>query len=440
MNYLGYVFFGIIIPLAALTSQAQAERLDAVATVVNGQAVTCYEVDIAKDGLRKQLTQAGGALPSDKVLYERALDSRVMRALQYQEAGKLELHISPAEVDAAIADVKTRNKLEEGQLEALLKVQGVDMETYRETLADKLLSTRLLNIAVRSKLSVSEESTREYYRKYLQNPKEVREVRISQLFVAIAADADAQVVGATRKKATDFYEALKSGADFKRMVTLKSEAPDASSGGDMGWIAPGAVAGAFVQVFTLNVGEVSEVIRSAAGFHILQVTDERMNKPKNTEAYDEVRARHILIKVPDSADLVTQMKIHDRVERISKEMQGTSDEAFVVRAKELSQGPSASQGGDLGWFKRGRMVAAFEDTAFSMSPGDTSGVVPSQFGLHVIRLVDKRTVNPNALEARRGEIERLLTDKGMQEQVPRWMNNLKEQATIVHRSCADVIR
>ncbi|MDX8387202.1 MAG: peptidylprolyl isomerase [Ghiorsea sp.] len=432
------IMVGLVGSMICLVTQVNAERLDAVASVVNGQVVTCYEVEVAQTALQQQLAQQGGALPSAKDLYKRALESRVMRALQYQEADNLGIKIRPEEVDAAITDVETRNKLQPGQLEAVLKAQGVDMISYRESLEDRLLNTRLINIAVRSKLSVSAETMREYYRKHLKNPKEVREVRISQFFLALPTDASSGIVESTRQKAETFLKSLQQGADFKRLVTLKSDAPDTSTGGDMGWISPGAVSGAITQVFQLQVGGLSSVVRSAAGFHIFSVTAERMRKPQNTEAYDEVHARHILIKVPDSAELSTQVKIRERVEKIAKEMQGTSDEAFVVRAKELSQGPSASRGGDLGWFKRGSMVPAFEEVAFVMKPGDTSGVVTSQFGLHVIRLVDKRTVNPNAFEARKGEIEKLLLDSEMQQQVPRWMNSLKENASFVDGNCANV--
>jgi len=421
-----------------MVTHAYAERLDAVAAVVNGQAVTCYEVGIAKDALTKQLKSQGGELPDDAILYQRALDSRIMRALQYQEAQKLEIEIGDSEVDAAIVDVEKRNNLEPGQLVQVLKAQEIDMDEYRDTLKDSLLNSRLVNISVRSKLNVSDESMREYYRKHMQNPKPVREVRLAQMFVAIPKEATSDIVEESRQRAEGYLKKLQTGADFERMVSLKSDAPNTGAGGDMGWVSSGALKGPFAQVLTMGVGKLSPVLRSAGGFHILKVTDERMRVPEDTKPYDEVLARHILIKVPDSASLTTQVKIRERVERISEEMQGTSDEAFAVRAKELSQGPSASRGGSLGWFKRGQMVAAFEDTAFAMKPGETSGVVTSQFGLHVIRLVDKRTVNPNSFEARKAQIEQLLIDSEMQQQVPRWMNGLKEASSIVERSCTGV--
>lgn len=414
---------------------AQAERLDAIAAVVNGVAVTCYEVDVAKEALQQQLQQKGVDLPGDAVLFEKARDARVMRTLQQQEAQQLELKISPEEVDAAIKDVEKRNNLQPGQLESALKAQGMDMRTYRENLKDRLLNTRLINIAVRSKVNISEEAMREYYRKNLKDPKPVREVRLSQIFVAMPAEADANTVEITRKKAEALYQRIKAGGNFESMASLESDAPNASDGGDMGWVSPGAVSGAFAQVFNLQLGETTPPLRSAAGFHIVKVMNERVRKPESTQPYEEVHARHILIKVPESADLNTQIKIHARVEKIAKEMQGTSDEAFAVRAKELSQGPSASRGGDLGWFKRGRMIPAFDDAVFALKPGETSGVVSTDFGLHVIRLVEKRTVNPNSFEAYKQNIEQLLIDTEMQQQVPRWMNGLKARANIELRTC-----
>ncbi|MDX8383777.1 MAG: SurA N-terminal domain-containing protein, partial [Ghiorsea sp.] len=232
-----------------VASSAFAERLDAIAAVVNGQAVTCYEVDLAEQALRGQLRQqqggqaANAALPSGDELYERALDSRVMRALQQQEAQLLDIKISAAEINAAIADVEKRNKLQVGQLVEVLQAQGVDMGTYRDNLKDRLLNNRLMSLAVRAKLSVTEESMREYYRKHLQNPQAVREVRISQLFVSLPAEAGAKAVEKSRKKAAVYYKKLMQGSGFSRMVSLKSDAPNAADGGDMGWVSPGAVSG-----------------------------------------------------------------------------------------------------------------------------------------------------------------------------------------------------
>ncbi|MFC1537167.1 peptidylprolyl isomerase, partial [Pseudomonadota bacterium] len=171
------------------------------------------------------------------------------------------------------------------------------------------------------------------------------------------------------------------------------------------------------------------------GFHILKVIGERMHAPKTGESYDEIHARHILISLPESADETTKAKIRHRAATIAREMKNRSDEEFVTRAKEISQGPSAQRGGDLGWFGRGQMVAEFEAVAFTLAPGETSDVVESSFGLHIIRVIAKRHIDPNAFEAHRDQIQQLLINAEMQSQAPRWIESLKAEAVIERKGC-----
>ena len=428
----------LVVTLAGLLFAVQgayAERLDAIAGTVNGEVITCYEVQTAKNSLKTQLEQSGAPIPDENTLFNRALESRIQRTVQYQEAEKLGLKVSPEEVKAAMGDVEKRNNLQPGQLEDVLKAQGIDVEVYKETVKDRILNSRLINVAVRSKISVSEEAIREYYRKNLKDPKPVREVHTAQMFIALPANADADTVEYKRQQAEEYYQRFKAGEDFKSIVTFESDAPNANEGGDMGWVSQGVVKGAFKQMFDVPVGDITPPIRSAGGFHIVKILEERMRKPQNLLPYEEVHARHILLQIPDSADTDTQVKIRSRAQDIANEMKGSSDEAFAVRAKEISQGPSASRGGDLGWFKKGQMVPAFDKVVFAMQPGETSGVVETQFGLHIIRVVEKRKVNPNSFEAHKDNVEQLLIQTEMQQQVPRWMNTLIEQAKIEKRSC-----
>lgn len=424
------------LPALMMPSASHAEQIDAIAAIVNGKAITCYEVTRDMELMKQQLSQSSqGTLPSDKILADRVLDSRIAQTLQQQQAAKLGLSVEDEDIDNAIADIEAKNNIPAGQLPEILKMQGVDVTEYRQTLRDRLLSSKLINAAVRSKLSISEESMKEYYRKHLADPKPVREVNLAQIFIALPATPSPEEVAKAQTKADGVYNKLMHGGNFEQLVTISSDAPDAGQGGKMGWFFPGAIAQQFEKVFELPVGGVTPPIRSVAGFHILKVKDERNTKPEIGESYDEVHARHILIKLPDSADAATEAKIRHRAATIARELQGSSDEEFAIRAKEISQGPSATRGGDLGWFRKGQMVAAFEDTAFTMKPGNTSGVVESPFGLHIIRVVDKRHIDPNSFEAHRDRIQQLLTNAEMQNQVPRWIAGLKADAVIDYKGC-----
>lgn len=103
---------------------------------------------------------------------------------------------------------------------------------------------------------------------------------------------------------------------------------------------------------------------------------------------EQVRASHILIKVEPEGGQEEKEKARSLIEKIKKDLDGGAD--FAVLAKEHSQGPSNVRGGDLGFFKRGDMVEPFEKAAFSSEPGQTSGVVETRFGFHLIKTVEKK--------------------------------------------------
>lgn len=434
-------FFSILMAGLLLVSlPVQAEPLDSIAAIVNNEAITCYEIKQDSETILQQLRQSGSTfLPSAAELDQRSLDARIIKTLQLQQARKLELKIGQKEIANAVSNLEERNQLAPGQLESTLKQQGLNFEDFKQNLSDQLLISKLLNVAVRSKLEVSQEAISEFYRKYIAVPKAYREVQLGQIFLSLPAEPSPALLTKVRHKAQAIYKQLKAGKDFSRMVAIYSESPDRQQQGVMGWFSEGTITQRFVPVLALPVDGLMEPIRSPSGLHILKVLNERWQEPEITgDSYDEVHARHILLKIPSSADEHAKKKIRQRAEDIANDMRGSTDEAFSTRAKEISQGPSASRGGDLGWFKKGAMVPEFENVVFGMKAGETSGVVKTRFGLHIIRLVAKRHVNPNSLQANRSKIEQILTNVEMQEKLPRWIASLRAKASIQYNTCPKI--
>jgi len=419
------------------TVSVHAEVMDSIAAIVNNQAITCYQVKQDARQLTQQLKQSGmKRLASPKALRERTLDAMITKTLQLQEAKKQGIAVSEDEINKAIANVEDSNNIPAGQLLDLLKAQGMDVNHYKKELKDRLLISKLSNAEVRSRLQVSEESMREYYRKYMEHPKPLREIQLAEILVALPSDPSPEQVAKARKRIETLHDQVLKGGDFARIATLQSDAQDASQGGTMGWFLPGSMPPRFTPVFDLPVGGISQPIRSAAGFHLFTVTRERLRQPKpRAQAYDQVHARHILLKLSDTMTDAEKAKIKTEAEQIAEEMKGASDKDFASRAREISQGPSASKGGDLGWFKRGVMVPAFDKSVFSMKAGETSGVVQSPFGLHIIRVIARKHVDPDSFEAHREQIQNILLNVEMQDQIPRWLAGLRAKAIIERRSC-----
>ncbi len=433
-------FAAMIAGLLFTIPMAHGEDFDSIASVINHEAVTCFEIRQDAKSFLLQFKQTGSSqLLSAAELNKRILDGRITKVLQLQEAHKLELEVSDEELATTINDIEAKNKLLPGQLQEALQQQGMDFDEYKINMREQLLISKLINISVRSKLKVSEESMQEFYRKFIAGSEKRREVKLGQIFLALPSEPNPRQLKAVRNKMRAIHQQLLDGEDFAQLAMLHSNAPGSNQGGEMGWFMPGGMAPRFASTLELPAQGISELIRSPAGFHVFKVLDERWHEPQlQGESYDETHARHILLQIPSSADDATRAKIRHRAETIAAELQGASEEEFITRAKEASQGPSASNGGDLGWFKKGMMVPAFEKAALELQAGQTSGIVESSFGLHIIYIVAKRHVDPNSFEAHRGQIQQVLTSVEMQEQQPRWLSSLKAKANIEKRTCPGI--
>ena len=153
---------------------------------------------------------------------------------------------------------------------------------------------------------------------------------------------------------------------------------------------------------------------------------------KNQDKFQQgprVRASHILITVAQNADAATKQQAKTKAEGILKDLKAGKD--FAAAAKESSQDPgSAPNGGDLGFFEQGQMVPQFEQAAFALKPGETSDLVETQFGYHIIKVAEKQESHVVPLDEAKGQIEQYLTDQNRQAETEAFVNTLKAKAKI----------
>ncbi len=166
----------------------------------------------------------------------------------------------------------------------------------------------------------------------------------------------------------------------------------------------------------------------------VEVSDEQVSafyseNPTFFEAAEEISARHILIKVESGADDETKAAAKAKAEAARKRALAGEDVATL--ATELSEGPSGPKGGDLGFFTRERMVAPFADAAFAVKPGETSEIVETRFGFHVIRVEDRRDARTVPLEEVQDRIRQGLMQEGQGKRVEELLAGLREKAEIV---------
>ncbi len=165
----------------------------------------------------------------------------------------------------------------------------------------------------------------------------------------------------------------------------------------------------------------------------VKVTEKEARKyyDENREIFkqpEQVRASHILIKVDPGADESKKKEARKRLEALQKKLKEGED--FAKLAREFSEGPSSSRGGDLGYFGRGQMVKPFEDAAFALKPGEVSGIVETRFGYHLIKVIDRRPETVIAFEEIKERLGEFLKQEKVKKDVALYVEKLKEKAKI----------
>jgi peptidyl-prolyl cis-trans isomerase C len=153
------------------------------------------------------------------------------------------------------------------------------------------------------------------------------------------------------------------------------------------------------------------------------------SNPSQFQQPERVRASHILIGFPQGADDAAKQKARTQAADVLKQVKAGKD--FAGLAKQYSSDPgSAQQGGDLGFFQQGQMVPPFDKAAFSMKPGETSELVETDFGVHIIRVADRQTARAVPLDEVRPQVLEYLEGQSRQEQTQKFVEGLKAKGKI----------
>jgi len=253
------------------TQMAAALMIDRIVARVNEDIITLSELQEEGLPLFERLRQnyTGKELERQVRQAEREfLDQLILKRLQLQYAGQIGLTASDADINAALKDVLTRNNLTQDQLADLLTREGLTLQDYKDRLREQIIMARLMNQAVRSRVSVDTSEVEAYYRTHQEEFNQPDGARVRHIFFRLDQGA-AQAQMAQAKKV---LQEARNGSDFASLARRYSEDVTAQSGGDLGLIRQGQALPEFEEViFSLHEGEISEIIRTPNGLHIVKV-------------------------------------------------------------------------------------------------------------------------------------------------------------------------
>ena len=417
-----FLTFLAFAPIA--NSQAIGEPIDSIVAVVDEDVILRSELDQSINGIRRQYQGREAQLPPPEVLERQVLERLMLIRLQLQRAETTGVRVTDTEVDDAINRIAQQNKLTFAQLQQQLERDGFELGEFRRTLREELMVQKLRQRVVDSRADVS--------------PSEVEialasgvhrkgEVRLSALLVAIPDGASPEQVEVARTKIDGVKKLIDEGKmDFSAAAIRYSDAAQALEGGDLGWRRYDQVPPSFAElVSSMAVGEISQPLRTANGYYLVQLTDKR---DTSQIMVTEFRSRKILVRINE---LQTNDAAQRNIDAIYARLEKGED--FEKLARELSEEEAtAPLGGDMSWFPIDSVAPEFAELLTSLRDGEYSKPFRDAEGWVIMQRVTTRQ-SDRTEEVVRNQVRESLRQRKGEEAYEAFLRQLRGEAFIEDR-------
>ena len=408
-------------PKAATPPRTQA--IDRVVAVVNDEAITQYELDDAKRLVVQQLKAQKVAEPPADVLEKQVLERLITQRCMLQYAKDNGIKVDDLTVERTVQRIAEDNRMTVDDLRKALARDNIPYAKYREDIRNEIILQRIREREVDNRITVSDGEVDLYLAAMKAQSGGETEYRLAHILVVVPEQASTDQIEARRRRAEEALRSIKTGGDFGQVAATFSDAADALQGGNLGWRQGARLPTVFAEmVRKMKVGDVSPVLRSPAGFHIVKLLDKRSRDEPSV--VDQTHARHILIRVSEitsEADARTKIeRLRDRIEAGAK---------FEEMAKLNSEDASAAKGGDLGWINPGDTVPAFETAMNRLAVGQLSPPVRTPFGWHLIEVLGRRKQDVTA-DRERTQAQVAIRQRKSDEAFEEWVRQTRDKAYV----------
>jgi parvulin-like peptidyl-prolyl isomerase len=284
----------IVLTIAVLMlagTQARSEITDKIIAVVNGEIITQNEFNAALEPYLKRIDDTYQGSDKEAIirqtkaaLLQRFIDDLLIE----QEAKKAGTSIKEEEVMEVLRDSLARQNIRMEDFLKKMESEGKPLETVKNEVRGQMMRTRLMRREIKSKVMISDQEIGEYYNRHRDEYEGKEAVRIKQILLLIPKNADEETKAGIRNEAQQILKRAASGEPFDLLAMKYSQGPEAQQGGDIGFIEKGVTIPEVEKAaFSLPLEQISSVIESSLGFHIIKVIDKRGAGLKKIESVRE---------------------------------------------------------------------------------------------------------------------------------------------------------
>lgn len=411
----------------ATTANAQTapriQPIDRVIAVVNEEAITAVELRNALFNAKANLKKNGVNPPPDAELQKQLLERMILDRAILQYAKDTGIRVDDNQLDAAIARIAEQNRMTPSAFRAAIEKEGINYLRFREDIRSEIIITRVREREIENKVVVTEQEVDNFLTSDANVGLAQEEFNLAHILISIPNQASPEQIQERKKRAEDALAQIRTGANFSQVAATFSNAPDALSGGSLGWRPAARIPDLFLEhLAKMKTNDVSPVLRSPSGFHLIKLIDKRGKDA--AVVVEQTRARHILIK---TNDLVSMNDAKNRLLQLKERIENGG--SFEELARLNSEDVTASKGGDLGWVSPGDTVPDFEKAMAALKPGQVSQPVQSPFGWHLIQVLERRSEDVSR-ERQRIAARQSLRERKADEVYQDWSRELRDRAYV----------
>ncbi|MDO5289094.1 MAG: peptidylprolyl isomerase [Pseudomonadota bacterium] len=421
-------------PAPASTPKAAAAAVreaDFIVAIVNSEPVTNHEVRTRMVRLQKQLAGQGASLPPEAQLRKDVMERLIAERAQLQHARETGLQVDDAALAQAELSIARQNQLATVQeLHQRVQQEGLSVKEFQDDVRNQVLLARLREREIEPRLQITDTEVDNFIRQQTGARVGGQDVNMAMILVAVPEGASTEDTARLQARAAEAARRARAGEDFGALAREFSDANNRGADDGVLGLRP---ADKYPELFVRSiqrarVGDIVGPVKSDAGFHVLKLLERKQNNELPEVRIPQTHVRHILLTTgPGQSQQVVRERAEDLRRRIL-----AGQARFEDLARQHSQDASAAEGGDLGWASPGQFVPEFEQAMNNLDPGQISPPITSRFGVHLIRVDDRRERTLSSAEQRQ-LARNMLREQKAQEAFDTWASEVRGRAYVEYR-------
>ena len=405
--------------MVSTSAFGQTQILDSVVAIVEDDVIMSSELRDRLDALTLSLQRQGREMPEQEILVRQTLDRLILESIQLQMGGRAGVRISDAQLNSALNRIAQGNRLSLEEFRVKLEQEGKSYQSMREDVRKELILQRVQAGNVSQRIQISDQEIDNFLESEEGRKMTAEQYHLVHALLPVTGETGSSADRAAAARVEALYERIAAGESFEQVM---NSAGTDFTGGDLGWRSKDDLPSLFSDIAPqLSVGETASPIRSASGYHLVYLAEKRGGEMMIQQS----NVRHILLK---PSAIRSDEETRQLADELREDIIGGDD--FGELAREYSEDiGSAQEGGDLGWASPGQMAPEFQNVMDSTKVGVISKPFKTQFGWHILEVLDRR--DEDVADAMiRGKAGEIMHQRKYQEELDAWLRKIRDEAFV----------